>query len=53
LEFREADWWPATGPAAWTAWPNARLDYLKDRWPETLNGMGVLDVVCEEPPWSA
>jgi hypothetical protein len=54
LEFREADWWPATGITAWQAWSDARFEYLRQHPQQRLDDMDVLDVLYEEPPpWSA
>jgi len=53
LVFREADWWPATGARAWQLWSDARFAYLLEHKGLKLNEMNAVDVIFEEPPWSA
>jgi hypothetical protein len=53
LVFRKSDWWPAAGLRAWQMWNDARFDYLLKHKGQKLNGMNVVDVIFEEPPWSA
>jgi hypothetical protein len=53
LVFRESDWWPATGDAAWQQWSDARYEYLLEHRGQKLGDSNAVDVIFEEPPWSA
>jgi hypothetical protein len=50
LMFRESDWWPATGNAAWQRWSAARFAYLLEHPRQKLDRSDAIDVIFEEPP---